>query len=253
MVIGAISIGLVRYFIISGGGFLFFRTFQERLSKYRIQAKEAKEKQHLQDIKYSISTSAIQGTLTVLLIQSGFTKIYFHVSDYGWSYLLLSIIPILFIMDTYYYFSHRLLHWKPLMKRFHIVHHQSKTPTPLSTISFHPVEALILWCVFPLIVCTIPCHFTLLGIIFGITFIFNNVGHTGYEFYSPSFPRHPVFKWVTTSVFHNMHHTHVSYNFGLYSTYLDKMFGTIHSDYLKRYDDIRSSEAFSLRKCPQLN
>jgi lathosterol oxidase len=234
------SLNVVRYFILSGGAFLVIWVNREKLVRFRIQKTDVKQPQIIHDIKWSISTALIQGVLTALVLLYGHTRIYYHVSDYGWAYLFLSLIPLFAFLDAYFYFSHRLLHWKPLLKRIHITHHQSKVPTAFSTISFHPLEALIQWLVFPLIVYTIPAHYILLGVFFGFTFLINNLGHLGYEFYPKGFTRHPIFKWSNTSTFHNMHHTYVNCNYGLYFNFLDTWFGTTHPEYEKLYDDIKN-------------
>jgi lathosterol oxidase len=230
---------IARYFLLSGGAFAVIWYFRDRLKHYRIQIPEATRQQIYQDIKWSVSTALIQAILTTWVLLKGHSKIYTSVSDYGWFWLVFSVIPMMLILDAYFYFSHRLLHWKPLMKWVHITHHRSKIPTAFSTIAFHPGEALIQWLVFPLIVYTIPCQSIVLAGFFGFTFLVNNLGHLGYEFYPRGFTRHPISRWSNTSTFHNMHHTHVSCNYGLYFNFLDTWLGTTHRDYNRLYDQVK--------------
>ena len=54
--------------------------------------------------------------------------------------LLAPAVPM--IHQAYFYFLHRALHWEPLFKWVHSVHHNSVNPSPLSSLSMHPVEQL---------------------------------------------------------------------------------------------------------------
>ena len=239
------AINVVRYFILSGGIFALIWFFSHRLTRFKIQSADPKRAQIWSDIKWSISTAVIQGVLTSLVILKGHSRIYYHISDYGVSWLFISVIPMFILLDAYFYFSHRLLHWKPLMKSIHITHHQAKIPTAFSTIAFHPAEAFLQWLIFPMIVYLIPVHYVVLGVFFGFTFLINNLGHLGYEFYPRGFVRHPIFRWSNTSTFHNMHHTHVNCNFGLYFIFLDHFFKTTHKDYENHYDRVKNQRASS--------
>ena len=49
--------------------------------------------------------------------------------------------------DAHFYVTHRLLHWGPLYRHVHYVHHQSVNPGAWSSLSFHPIEAAIFFSV----------------------------------------------------------------------------------------------------------
>ncbi len=236
----SVLFNITRYFILSGGAFLLIWFFRDRFKRYRIQPRDAKREQILHDIRWSLSTATIQGSLSALVLLKGNSSVYYDVSKYGWPYVFISAVLMMLILDTYSYFSHRLLHWKPILKHIHIIHHRSKVPTAFSTIAFHPVESLVQWLVFPLIVYTVPCHITMMIVVFGFTFLVNNMGHLGYEFYPKGLVTHPIFRWSNSSTFHNMHHTHVSCNYGLYFNFWDTLFGTTHPDYPKLYERVKN-------------
>jgi methylsterol monooxygenase len=54
-------------------------------------------------------------------------------------------IAIFFVMeDTFHYFAHRALHWGPLYKNIHKIHHQYSAPFGLAAEYAHPAEVFIL-------------------------------------------------------------------------------------------------------------
>jgi len=54
-------------------------------------------------------------------------------------------IAIFFVMeDTFHYWAHRLLHWGPLYKNIHKIHHQYSAPFGLAAEYAHPAEVFIL-------------------------------------------------------------------------------------------------------------
>jgi sterol desaturase/sphingolipid hydroxylase (fatty acid hydroxylase superfamily) len=52
-------------------------------------------------------------------------------------------IPILH--EAAFFPVHRLIHWGPLSRWVHCVHHNSANPGPWSSLSMHPVEHLLYW------------------------------------------------------------------------------------------------------------
>ena len=54
-------------------------------------------------------------------------------------------IAIFFVMeDTFHYWMHRALHWGPLYKNIHKIHHQYSAPFGLAAEYAHPAEVFIL-------------------------------------------------------------------------------------------------------------
>jgi sterol desaturase/sphingolipid hydroxylase (fatty acid hydroxylase superfamily) len=51
------------------------------------------------------------------------------------------IVPV--IHETHFYLIHRALHWGPIYKWVHSVHHNAVNPSPWSSLSMHPVEQLL--------------------------------------------------------------------------------------------------------------
>jgi lathosterol oxidase len=58
-----------------------------------------------------------------------------------WFMAMFLILPLWSSM--HFYWVHRLLHWPPLYKRFHALHHRNISVGPWSGLSMHPVEHLL--------------------------------------------------------------------------------------------------------------
>jgi sterol desaturase/sphingolipid hydroxylase (fatty acid hydroxylase superfamily) len=81
----------------------------------------------------------------VIILAGGKSHRFFYanVSDYGWVYFVLSFPITMGIQDTYFYWTHQLMHHRALFRFFHRTHHLSTNPNPLTTYSINPLEALV--------------------------------------------------------------------------------------------------------------
>ncbi len=129
------------------------------------------------------------------------------------------IIIIPFWREFHFYWVHRAIHWKPLYRRIHYLHHKNINPNPWSGMAMHPVEGLLYLSV-ALIHWVVPSH--------PFHFLFNLQhaglgpagGHDGFE--------GPIVhgKFPTGSYFHYLHHRYFECNYGESTLPLDKWFGT---------------------------
>lgn len=230
----------IRYFMIAGIAFLiFYVLFHERFSGRRIQKKMPKLSDHKRDVFYSIITIIIFGALPVLFLENDkirpYTQLYLNISDYGWVYFFLAFPLMILIHDTYFYWTHRIMHHPMLFKLFHLVHHKSTSPTPWTAYSFHPLEAVIETGIFVVIIFIMPFHQIHLGVFFAVVFIYNVYGHLGYELFSPKFHKTKFGRWVSTGTAHNMHHQFFKGNYGLYFLFWDRWMGTLRPEYDEKF------------------
>ena len=137
----------------------------------------------------------------------GLTRVYAPLNKYGYVWYFVSIGLMIALHDTYFYWTHRLMHWKPLFKSVHKTHHLSINPTPFAAYAFHPFEALIEIGIIPLIAFIIPHHTSAITIFSLYALLLNVTGHLGYELFPKGFAGHWLFKWHNTSTHHNMHHS----------------------------------------------
>jgi sterol desaturase/sphingolipid hydroxylase (fatty acid hydroxylase superfamily) len=131
--------------------------------------------------------------------------------------------------DTYFYWTHRLMHIPWLFRWIHATHHRSTNPTPWAAFSFHPGEAIIEAGIIVLIVITIPCHPWAIGVFLLYMTTITVMGHLGYEIFPSRFRKSSIGQLQNTATNHDVHHRHSRYNYGLYFTFWDRLMGT-HRD-----------------------
>jgi sterol desaturase/sphingolipid hydroxylase (fatty acid hydroxylase superfamily) len=238
---------LVRYVVLAGAAFaLFYILFRRPAARRKIQAAQARPADIRREVLYSLSSFAVfaaMGVVTLVMYHWGWNRLYFDAGRYGAGYFWFSVAAIILVHDAWFYWTHRLLHWKPLFRIAHRVHHQSHTPTPWAAFSFHPVEAFIQAVMFPLLVIVLPAHPLAAGLWLLYMTAMNVSGHLGYEVLPAGFARHRLFRWHNTTVHHDMHHSHVRCNFGLYYNIWDRLMGTNHAGYEDLYDRVTAPPA----------
>lgn len=134
---------------------------------------------------------------------------------------LLLLIPLL--RELHFYAVHRLIHWPPLYRAVHRLHHHNVNPGPWSGLAMHPVEHLLYFSgiLFHWIIPSHPIHalFHLL--------------HAGL---SPA-PVHTGFDRIvigkdhsldTEGYAHYLHHKYFECNYADGAVPIDKWFGTFH-------------------------
>ncbi len=234
VVLAAFMMASGRYIFFAGIAYLIcYYPGLKRLKRFKIQPSSPKQKQVRNEIRYSISTIFIFGTIGYCvhwLFIHGYTTLYLDISEYGIAYFFLTLVIMIVLHDTYFYWSHRLLHTRWFYKRVHIVHHRSVNPTPWSAYCFHPVEAFIeSLFIFPFIT-LFPVHIlAFIGFTF-IVLIMNVLGHLGYEFFPGKMRASRFGKWLTWSTHHNLHHQKNKKNFGYYFTFWDRAMDTLYHE-----------------------
>ena len=132
--------------------------------------------------------------------------------------LWLGLIPIW--REFHFYWVHRFIHWKPLYKRSHYLHHKNVNVGPWSGISMHPIEHLLYFSVV-LIHWVVPSH---------PLHLLYDAQHAAF---APA-PSHLGFegpflngKLPAGSYFHYLHHRYFECNYGETTLPFDKLFGTV--------------------------
>lgn len=224
-----------RYVIIAGVAFLLFYVFfTSRFARFKIQKLFPKQQDYVREVGYSFLTFfvfALVGIVMASDIVLPHTQIYTDISEFGWAYLVLSVLLALLIHDAYFYWTHRLMHHPKLFKLFHLTHHCSVNPSPWAAFAFSPLEAVVEASAVLFIVFLIPIHPVGILTFLVLMTIFNVYGHLGYEIYPPWLVKSSLGKWLNTSTNHNMHHTYFKGNYGLYFRFWDELMKTTHPKY----------------------
>ena len=128
---------------------------------------------------------------------------------------------ILAVREVHFYFIHRLIHWGPLFKYVHSVHHLNPNPGPWSGLAMHPVEHLLYFSgvLIHWIIPSNPVHF-----FFHIQHLAIGpvTGHLGFE--GPRVQGRPI----SSDYFHYLHHKYVTCNFGMDIIPLDRWLGVYY-------------------------
>ena len=116
--------------MVAGIAFItFYLLLRFFLRRRKIQPKFPKVSDYAREIGYSAITISIFSVVTLVFLKipfiSKYTTLYTDINAYSRFYFF-AIFPVMFLMhDTYFYWTHRLMHHKKLFRLFHLVHHQS--------------------------------------------------------------------------------------------------------------------------------
>ena len=239
IILAFFKINLIRYFIVATPAFIiFYVLLKNTLQKKKIQDKFPKNKDYRREVFYSMVTIVIFVCVAVSIyctpLQNHVQR-YDNIEDMGWAYWALSILMMILLHDTYFYFTHRLMHHPSIFKYFHLTHHKSTNPSPWAAYAFHPLEGIIEASVIYPIVFLIPYHPSAIITFLMFMMIYNVYGHLGFEIFPKAFNKNPIGKWFNTSVNHNQHHEHFNGNYGLYFLFWDRLLGTLREDYDEAY------------------
>jgi len=138
-------------------------------------------------------------------------------------YCVLLMIAIIFLRLFHFYWTHRLIHWKPLYKASHYLHHKNINIGPWSGLSMHPIEH-VLYFSGVLLHWIIPSH------------PLHAIFHLMHAGVSPALAHAGFHKLVSKkerglmsdNYFHYLHHRFFTVNFGNEAVPLDTWFGSFH-------------------------
>ena len=217
------AIVALRYLVTSG---LFAawtaRRFPGRLAGMRGQMRR--------EIGWSLASAAIYGVPAGIVAWGwqarAWTKLYTDVGDYPLWWLPASLLIYLLAHDTWFYWTHRLMHRPWWYKRMHAVHHASRPPTAWAAMSFHPWEAATGAIVIPALLFIVPIHVAVLGTVLAIMTLMGVTNHMGWELFPRRLVEGPAGAMLITASHHQRHHQKYRCNYGLYFRLWDRLCGT---------------------------
>jgi sterol desaturase/sphingolipid hydroxylase (fatty acid hydroxylase superfamily) len=233
---------IVRLFIVNCAAvFLFFGAFELRLYMFRAQGTRFKYngkwpseqrskafffgRQNVDNMMRAFGTGLPIWTAIEVVILHAFATgevRWLSFAENPWYLAVLAlIVPV--IHETHFFLLHRALHWDPLYRWVHSVHHHSVNPSPWSSLSMHPVE-----------------QFGYLGVAFWHLIIPSNPILAFYQLHFAGFgaiPGHVGFDKVeltsdlafdSHAYIHSLHHKYFEVNYGDGLIPFDKWIGTWH-------------------------
>lgn len=228
---------IIRYFTVAGIFYIYYlKSLKNTTSKNILSKNPARKKQIFKEICWSIISSsifALFGAITYWLWENDYTAIYISPEKYGYFYLFFSLLIILLVHETYYYWLHRAMHLPKVFNAVHKVHHMSISSTPWTAFSFHPWECILEAIILPIILLLIPVNIYVLLLYLVFITINSVINHLDIEVY-PNFFRNSKFGklWIDAT-HHHFHHKEFKTNFGLYFTFWDKIMGTESTNMFK--------------------
>ena len=220
--------------------FVFFGAFHLRLYILRRQGTEFKfnpnwpsrstpaflfKNQNLDNLIWTFASGVPIWTayevVTLWMFANGFVPWAHYATNPVYFVVIMFLVPVM--RDIHFYLIHRALHWPPLYRIAHKLHHKNMNPGPWSGLAMHPVEHLLYFTtvVVHWIIPSHPMH------------AIYNLMHAAL---SPA-PGHSGFDKVvigddaavdTHSYAHYLHHRYFECNYADGVIPLDKWFGTFH-------------------------
>ena len=197
---------MIAYFVLSGISYAYF--FILKRNKYHPRYK-AEPSIIICSKKWAIISAVGISALVIpieLIIINDNSRIYYDVADYGWPYLLLSMVVVLVIAETLIYWIHRGLHTDFFYRHLHVYHHQFREPTPFVSVAFHPLDAFFQAVPYHLCALVLPIHvgvyhgFIMLAMFWAVM-IHDRVRLVPSE-------------WINHTGCHMVHHWYYGYNYG---------------------------------------
>lgn len=140
-----------------------------------------------------------------------------------------------FIHEIGFYVVHRTLHWPPLYKIAHKLHHRNTNPGPWSGLSMHPIEHLMYFSTILLFffIPSHPVHMINLASRLGLA---PGQGHTGFDRLALGKD-----KSVDASYYaHYLHHRYFEVNYADGMVPLDKWFGSFHNGSAEAHEAMKA-------------
>jgi len=172
---------------------------------------------------------------------NGYAPVLYWSDNPIWFILLFLLTPIW--ISFHFYWVHRWLHWPPLYRLAHVLHHRNTNVGPWSGLSMHPVEHVIFFS-------SILIHFILPSSPVHILFHMQHqsltaaTSHTGYEAMLIKDKKH-----LALGTFHHqMHHRYFDCNYGNLEMPWDKWFGSFHDGTEESHDAFKQRRRALLAK-----
>ena len=225
---------MVLMLLVAGGLHLYFHAYRRQGAerKYDSRALATNDRRYFgrNQVWDNMLWSCASGVTFWTIYEAGFMwayandllPFYLRAGEHPvWFAVTLIMIP--FWASLHFYFVHRLLHWKPLYRIAHALHHRNDNVGPWSGLSMHPVEHLIFLSsiLIHVVFASHPIH-----ILFHMQW--NTLGaatsHTGFE--ALTFRGRPIL--ILGSFHHQLHHRYYDCNYGNPYMPWDRWLGTDH-------------------------
>lgn len=136
--------------------------------------------------------------------------------------------------ELWFYLCHRALH-TPWLFWIHRQHHHAVIVDPLTSLSFSVLErtvlvggVLLFLALVSQVMPVTPWGAALYGL---ANYALNVLGHSNVELFPGWFASSRLGRWIVTPTYHSLHHQRFRGHFGLFTTVLDRLGGSVFADY----------------------
>lgn len=206
---------------------------RRRLVRIRAEAEGQRRQELLRSLR-TVLVFSLVGTAVFAGHLAGILQVSTEPDQHGWPWFAASFFVLVALHDTWFYWTHRLMHYPRLFRRTHRAHHLSMAPTVWTAYSFSTAEAFVQALFLPVVLLLVPLHPAILFLWMGWMVLRNVMGHAGTELLPRAWLAGWWGRWMTTTLHHEMHHAHGHGNYALYFTWWDRWCGTEHPEYRER-------------------
>ncbi len=219
--------------LVAGGLHMFFFTFRKQGNKLKFDHREQLEKTKKFSFNNQVYDNIFWCILSGVTVWTVYEVLYFWgvannvIPTLGFASNPIAFISWLIIlpvaMSAHFYLIHRLLHWPPLFKRVHKLHHNNIHIGPWSGMSMHPVEHVIY-------ISSVLIHFVIAS--HPVILLF----HLFTRCMAPAFSHSGFEKIIvkdktimeSADFHHQLHHKYFECNYGTVDMPWDRWFGSVH-------------------------
>ena len=135
-------------------------------------------------------------------MNGNYNKLYFRLDEYGYPYLLFSMVACYFFIEICAYYIHTALHMPWLYKLIHKHHHRYTAPTPYSLIAMSPIELMMhnSYIMAPMFLFPINSLAYITVVVY--VYYYGFIDHSGVKMDA-------IFPWQPDSMFHDDHHRYI--------------------------------------------
>ena len=219
--------------LVAGGLHLYLYTFGKQGKKLKFDTRDLAgssrgftwRNQVLDNMFWTLASGVTVWTAYEALLMWGYANGHVPFLSWGdnpfWFVLLFPLIPIWF--SFHFYWGHRFLHWKPLYKIAHSLHHRNVNVGPWSGLSMHPIEHTIYFSsvLIHLVVPSHPIHLFFHLFWATLAAVTSHTGFGGLLIKGKS-------RFALGSFHHQLHHRYFECNYGDTEMPLDEWFGSFH-------------------------
>ena len=224
---------MILMIVVAGGLHLYFHVYKRQKQDLKYDPRELAKKGRMFTLNSQVLDNMVWTLASGVTFWTAFEVLMFWAMANGYAPVLnIFENPVWFAVGLFltpmwisfhFYWIHRFLHWPPLYRTAHSLHHRNVNVGPWSGLSMHPIEHVMFFS-------SVCIHFVLAA--HPITILFHMqhqaltaaTSHTGFE----GLVVKDKNRLALGTFHHQMHHRYFECNYGNLEVPWDKWFGSFH-------------------------